>query len=31
MMILAQRVADHIIVTDEQAAVQEPVVSDIIL
>lgn len=31
MMILAQRVADHIIVTDEQAAIQEPVVSDIIL
>lgn len=31
MMALAQRVADHIIVTDEQAAVQEPVVSDIIL
>lgn len=31
MMALAQRAADHIIVTDEQAAVQEPVVSDIIL
>lgn len=31
MMALAQRAADHIIVTDEQAAIQEPVVSDIIL
>ena len=31
MMALAQRAADHIIVTDEQAASQEPVVSDIIL
>ena len=31
MMALAQRAADHIIVTDEQAAIEEPVVSDIIL
>ena len=31
MMALAQRAADHIIVIDEQAAIQEPVVSDIIL
>lgn len=31
MMALAQRAADHIIVTDEQASIQEPVVSDIIL
>lgn len=31
MMALAQRAADHIIVTDEQAAIQETVVSDIIL
>ena len=31
MMALAQRAADHIIVTDEQAAIQEPVVSDNIL
>lgn len=31
MMAFAQRAANHIIVTDEQAAIQEPVVSDIIL
>ena len=31
MMALAQQVADHIIVTPEQAPVQEPVVSEIIV
>ena len=31
MMALARQVADHIIVTAEQAPVQEPVISEIIV